>query len=415
MASPRNIDIRRIPKKQATRSANPGLDIKRKTVDKPRDPRSTNKKNSTKEHVNKKSIHVVRGGYFTVLASAFRSIAVADIFQFAFVRNLFSLRVLFFATLPIFVYQLRYIFVLKPDELLEGAKSGLGGESTSAIIAVGLAILTLIVISWLADSLITPAIIRYRYQQLDHRYVQISRTLRESSSVVLHNVWQKAVKAMVFILLVIILLIATYVAYVLSYGSTQQQVIFYGVIVIISALLFILYFSLRFWLQTITAIGDMGDQGTISLAFRQIVRHPLVSLGYSLSWIIGLLFVIGLSLALVALVIYGLDNTSVVSVHIILLASSTTLICILWSAWTAWQDGYWTKLVHSRSHEMRLVMSHEDQLGYWHFLVLVIAILFIIGLYVIVAFVFSDQINALLQNIGSRLPNSFELNLPKPQ
>ena len=121
MASPRNIDIRRIPKKQATRSANPGLDIKRKTLDKPRDPRSTNKKNSTKEHVNKKSIHVVRGGYFTVLASAFRSIAVADIFQFAFVRNLFSLRVLLFATLPIFVYQLRYIFVLKPDELLEGA------------------------------------------------------------------------------------------------------------------------------------------------------------------------------------------------------------------------------------------------------------------------------------------------------
>lgn len=414
MANPRNIDIKRVSKPQATKSANPGLDIKRKPLKKPSQDKVASDNDPIKQP-GRKPAHVSKVGYFAVLASAFRAIATADIFQFAFVRNLFSIRVLFFATLPIFVYQLRYVFVLKPNELLDGVKTSLGGSGTSTIVAVGLAILTLAIISWLADSLITPAIIRYRFQQLDHRQVLISRTLKESSSVVLHNVWQKAVKIIVFLLLITFMLLAGYFAYVLGYGSSQQQIVFYGLLSFVGIIIFALYFALRFWLQTITAVGDTGEQGTIGLAFKQLIKHPLTSLGYSMSWIFGLSFVMALSFSIVALVIYGLDNTRVVSLHIIFLAGSTTLLCILWSVWTAWQNGYWTKLVHSRSYEMRLVLSHEDQLRYWHFLVLIIVVLFIITSYVVLVFVLSDQLNALLHSISSKLPSSFELNLPKPQ
>lgn len=294
-------------------------------------------------------------------------------------------------------------------------KSSLGAENTSVIIALGLALLTLAIVSWLADTLITPAILRFRYQQLDNRRVTISRSLRESSSVVLHNVWQKTVKFAVFVAIVAGLFIGIYVSYVLGYGSIQQQVVFSSIVGFLVLAILCLYFALRFWLQTITAVGGMGERSSIGLAFRQLFRHPLTSFGYSLSWMVSLVIAIGLSCSIAALVVYGLDNTDLVSLHIIILAGATTLICILWSVWTAWQNGYWAKLVHSRSRELRLVVSHEDQLQYWHFLILIIIVLFVVTAYIVLAYLFADQLNSALRSLSSALPHTFELNLPKPQ
>lgn len=413
MANSRNIDIKKVPKVRATKQSNPGLDIKMRTKPAPMVKPKAESKNVSPKPKQRTKDH--RVGYFAVQASAWRAVATADIFQFSFVRNLFSLRVLFFAVLPIFIYQLRYILVLKPDELLNNLKSGLGAESTSGIIAFGMALLTLAIVSWLADTLITPAILRYRYQQLDKRRVSIGRTLRESSSVVLHNVWQKTVKTAVFIIMVLALFIGLYVSYVLGYGSISQQVVFGSIVGFVVLLLFCMYFALRFWMQTITAVGGTGERSGISLAFRQLFRHPLTSFGYGLSWVVSLIITIALSILIVMMTVYGLDNTNVVSLHIIYLAGSTTLICVLWSVWTAWQNGYWSKLVHSRSRELRLVVSHEDQLQYWHFLILIIFVLFVITIYIVLAYLFADQLNSALRSISSKLPHSFELNLPKPQ
>lgn len=415
MANPRNIDIKKVPKVKATSRANPGLDIKPKRTKPTTKATPAPNPTSKESEQQSKRTGVHRVGYFAIQASAWRAVVSADIFQFSFVRNLFSLRVLFFAILPVLIYQLRYILVLKPDELLSGAKNSLGAENTSIIIALGLAILTLAIVSWLADTLITPAILRFRYQQLDRRRATIARSLRESSSVVLYNAWQKAVKFMVFLVILLSLFISIYVSYVLGYGSLQQQVVFSSIVGFITLIFLCLYFALRFWLQTITAVGGIGERNSIGLAFRQLFRHPLTSFGYSLSWVMSLIIAIGLSCLIAAVVVYGLDNTDLVSLHIIILAGATTLICILWSVWTAWQNGYWAKLVHSHSRELRLVVSQEDQLQYWHFLILIIVVLFVVTTYIVLAYLFADQLSSALRSLSSALPHTFELNLPKPQ
>jgi hypothetical protein len=190
----------------------------------------------------------------------------------------------------------------------------------------------------------------------------------------------------------------------------------FGLIVgFVVLLLLCMYFALRFWMQTITAVGGVGEYSGISLAFRQLFRHPLTSFGYGLNWVVSLVITITLNILIVMTVVYGLDNTNLVTLHIIYLAAGTTFICVLWSVWTAWQNGYWSKLIHSRSRELGLVMSHQEQLQYWHFLILIIIVLFVIIVYIVLTYLFADQLISALRSVSSKLPHTFEINLPKPQ
>ena len=409
MAKSRNIDIVKVPKQRPTRNKAPSLDI--------RPPKPIDKKSQAKPQTKKykKVPRKQRAGISEVLVSAWQGVFSADIFQMSFVRNLFSLRVIFFAALPIAVYQLRYVFVLKPDELLDGLRGFLAVENTTNILVFGLTVVTLAVLSWLADTLITPSIIRFRFSRLDNRSISMGRSIREASSEVLHNVAQKTVKLLVLLTLLAFVIGAGYASYVLGYGSISEQTSFIIGFGSLFGVILVYYFALRFWLQVISSVGGTAEHSRVGLGFKQLFYHPLISFGYGIIWIVALSIVVCASLAVTALVIYWLDNTDSVSLHILILAGSTTLICVLWSVWTAWQNGYWTKMIHSRSRTIPLVMSQSDELKYWHFLVLIIVVLLVISSYVVFAFVFSDQIYKAIGSLKSALPETFKLNLPKPQ
>lgn len=441
MSKQRNIDIKRVPKQPpaTVKDGRTGLALRPRLKDVTSPPpqrrrpsvglttskntpptRSNNKPESVtpvvapKPKKIKKVPRRQRAGFYEILVSAGKATMSADIFQIAFIRNLFSLRVVFFAILPIIIYQLRYILVLKPDELLEYLRGFVVADNTSNLLIFGFVIISYILISWMADTLVAPSIVRYRYGQLDHRRVSMVRSVREAASEVMHNVGQKLAKQLVWIGMTIAWVALSYVVYVLGYGSLNQQIY----LLIISAGLFaitmVFYFALRYWLQVITAVGGTAEYSRIGLGFRQLFYHPLASIGYGFYWLLALAVIITINLALSALVLYGLENTESISLHIIYLSGSTTLFCIIWSAWTAWQYGFWTKIVHSRSRTIPLVLSRLDELKYWHFLVLIIIVLAVLSIYIVLALIFSNEIYSALGSIGQFLPESFKLNLPKP-
>lgn len=416
MATLRNIDINRVPKKRPTQPEVLSLDMHKKRK---RNLGVSPAMRQKAPRVSPKKVREVsyrqHSGFFEVQAFAWRSVASADIFQMSFIRNLFSLRVLFFATLPIMVYQLRYTLVLRPDELLGHIRSMLAVESTTNILVLGLVIVTAALISWLADTLITPSIIRFQFSQLDNRNTTMGQSVREASSEVLHVIGQKIVRVFIFSAIFLVGLVASRAVYILGYGSLNQQIGLLTIMAGLFGIIAVFYFALRFWLQVITAVGGTAERSRIGLGFRQLFYHPLMSFGYGIFWIASLFIAILVSFALILLVIYGLDNTSSVALHIFILAGSATLLCIIWSIWTTWQSGYWTKMIHSRSRAIPLVLSQLDELKYWHFLVLIILVLAVMVLYIVLAFIFSEQIYALLRSFEATLPDTFKLNLPKPQ
>ena len=119
-------------------------------------------------------------GVWFALKSGLSSIFSSDIFLPALLRNIFSLRTTILVLIPIIYFQIKYFIVLKPDQVLSRLKSFISPQNTFQFVGLGLVVLVAIILSWLADTIILPALYRYKYQKIDNRPVKIFNSLKES-------------------------------------------------------------------------------------------------------------------------------------------------------------------------------------------------------------------------------------------
>ncbi len=352
--------------------------------------------------------------YFTLLWSGITAIFSSEIFLLSLLRNLLSLRVLCFAILPLVYFQLHFLSVLKPDQALVKLKLILAPSNTFQFIMLVSVVFLLMLASWLADTIIIPALIRLRYQQLDRRKALISAALADSLKGVVSNSLQKLTKLIVLIFVLVLVVVGYYAIYLLGYGSLSIQIWFYCLFSILVLVILCLFISFKFWLQASTAIGSGYGKSKFLMSIKQVSLHPGRALCYGISWLGFLSATIFASLGLAYAEILLLQTIQSVTANILWLAIFTTLLYILWSIWSASQVGFWTALVRSRRHPAHLVFSSEGESGYMGLLVVVITILLISGAFLAICVAYSSQLSLVLSEVWSRLPDTIKINLTKP-
>ncbi len=416
MATPKNIDIKRVSRMSTVKS--PKVSAARPApAPRPtptRAPAPAPAPRPTPTPTRAPAPRPAQSGVITMVSSAWKSVLIADIFQLSLARNLLGARVLFFVILPILIFQLRYLSVLKLDELLIELKAGVSAQNTSMLIVLGGTILIIALVSIIADSLITPALLRFRYQQLDNREPKLSNSLKQSASQILGSFLQKIVKVMVFMLILGFAALTILAIYVLGYGSIYQQAFLCLCALVVLIMMIAVYSTLRFWLMASVAIGTETGTAKLSPAFKYTLSHPLASIKYGFVWMLHLMLFFGLSLALVAINVYLIDTTTAVSLQILVLSSFSTFLYILWSVWTAWQVGYWARVVRVHGMKAGLVMHNNRNPGYLSLLIVVMIAAVIVITYFIASSAVSAELASYLTQLSSSLPSSIDIKLPRP-
>lgn len=346
--------------------------------------------------------------------SSILSVFDSGIFLASFIRNIFSIRTIFFIAIPIIYFQLKYIIVLKPDQLLDRLKSFISPQNTFQFVGFGLAFLIIVILSWLADTILTPGLYRYRYQKIDSRPTKVSIAVKESIRNVGGISLNKLIKALIFIGFFLLLVLSIYLMYVVGYGSLKSQFSLYITVLMVFSFIYLIYVKFRFYMQTSYSIALGSSQNKLLISSKQSFMRPLRSIAQSFIWLGVLLAVITVSLGLVFLESQILYNTESISLNILYLSIITTSLYLLWSSWTAFQVGYWSGLVNYERALSHVHFQADEESGYFGLWILIIVIMIIIAVYFFVSLVLSSQLSDILVGIWDKLPDSIKINIPKP-
>ena len=346
--------------------------------------------------------------------SSILSVFDSGIFLASFIRNIFSIRTIFFIAIPIIYFQLKYIIVLKPDQLLDRLKSFISPQNTFQFVGFGLAFLIIVILSWLADTILMPGLYRYRYQKIDSRPTKVSIAAKESIRNVGGISLNKLIKALIFIGFFLLLVLSIYLMYVVGYGSLKSQFSLYITVLMVFSFIYLIYVKFRFYMQTSYSIALGSSQSKLLISSKQSFMRPLRSIAQSFIWLGALLAVITISLGLVFLESQILYNTESISLNILYLSIITTSLYLLWSSWTAFQVGYWSGLVNYERALSHLHFQADEESGYFGLWILIIVIMIIIAIYFFVSLVLSSQLSDILVGIWDKLPDSIKINIPKP-
>lgn len=355
-----------------------------------------------------------RLGYFRLLGQSWKAVFDSNIFQLSLLRNLLSVRALLIALIPFVFFQLRYFLVLKPDQILERARSLFDPQNSSILITSAGLILAVVLISFLADSVISPALLRYNFQKLGKRKVKMYQSLADSMSLSYGSIAQRILKFLVFIVFASFVLALFYGAYVFGYGSISEQISYISVVAAIAIIILSLYFCFKYWLQASFAIGSKGGRSKIAIPFDRVFKHPINSIGMGLNWLVSLAVFASLGLGVAALEIYFVEITSSIMSQLLILAAGTTLVYLIWTIWMAWQSGYWSSIVEHYATTERLEFEVIPEPRYWQFVSLVIILLLVVVGFIIFSYMNADRLINLLQDISNRIPANLNINLPKP-
>lgn len=243
----------------------------------------------------------------------------------------------------------------------------------------------------------------------------MSRSVRDSMSISFAGTAQKFFKLLVLLFNLVITTAIFYGAYVLGYGSLENQYVFYAIGVLLALVQYSLYFYFKYWLSTGIAVGYTQGRSKVALAVKMPLLHPLSAVGYGLNWIISLGVCVTALLALSFGAIRAVELLPVIWQQVLALAIASTLVYLVWSMWTSWQTGYWTAIVEHKSRLSDLSFASLEESKTWQFLSLIIIIFIICGSFVLVSYMFSDKLVGALDLIYSKIPETIQLNLPKPQ
>lgn len=355
-----------------------------------------------------------RMGYWKLIGKSWRAVFDANIFQLALLRNLLGLRSISIILVPIVYFQLRYLLILKPDQVLTKVKSYVSPQNTTNLILLGGVFMALLLISFIADSIISPALIRYQYQRLGSRRPKMSQSIKQSMSLSFVSVSQRLLKSLILIINLSVSLMIIYFAYILGYGSVERQITYLLISFFILLVQYSLYFNFKYWLQASLAIGYTQGRSKLAMAIKQTMLHPISSLGYGINWLKSILVILLLNLVLVWGVIYLIELSGLIWQQILILAIFSTLVYLIWSVWTCWQAGYWSAIVEYKSQAVGLSFASIEESKTWQFLSLIIILFIIIGSYIVISYLFSDKIISLLDGLNSKIPSTIKVNLPKP-
>lgn len=402
MNTNRNIDIARVNKSKAASRSNSSI--------RPRpEDHSDNQPKAKPAYRNNTGIP-----FFSLTWSSIAAVFRSDLFILSFIRNLLSVRVLLFAILPLVYFQLRYMLILKPDQILVNLKSVVAPSNTFQFITWLAAGCLLVLVSWLADTVIYPALVRIRYQQLDERKPLIKKALSDSLKGIIPNSLQKLTKSAVALVLILVALAGYYAMYILGYGELRLQIWLYVVFSVFVLVVFCIYISFRSWLQAATAIGSDQGKSKLAISAKQAIFHPASAIWHGFNWLLSLAIFIAASLVLVWAEIYLLLKVQSTSLNILLLAVFTTILYLLWTVWSSSRAGYWAYIVHFRRHNVKLVFSSEAESSYIGLWIVIIAVLLVFGLFLAICVAYSGNLSALLSSIWAKLPDTIKVNLPRP-
>ena len=319
--------------------------------------------------------HPKRMGYWSLIGKSWRAVFDSNIFQLSLLRNLLSLRALFFIALPAIYFQVRYMLVLKPEQILGKLKNYISPQNTTILILIFGVILGAIIISFIADSIINPALFRYYYQKLGNRKPKMSQAIKDSMSLSFASVSQRLFKALVLIANLVVSAIIIYVAYVLGYGSLELQVVYFCLAGLIVLIQYAIYFYFKYWLQVSIAIGYTQGRSKLAMSIKQTILHPLAAIGYGINWVKSVVVVVLLCLAVDWLVVYWVGSLASIWLQLLTLAASSTLIFLLWIIWTSWQAGYWSAIIEHNAHKASLAFAPLEESKTWQFISLIIMLL----------------------------------------
>lgn len=354
-------------------------------------------------------------GFWTLILRSWGLVFDAKVFQLSLLRNLLSLRGLFFALIPFAYFQLRFYFVLKPNQILSKANRLTASENTSIFLSVFALLLVMLLISFLADNLIAPALMRYNFQKIGNRKPKLYRAIKESASISLAYTTIKFIKVVVFLLVLGLSTVCVFGAYLLGSGSITQMILYLSVVTTVVVLLLSLYFAFKYWLLGGVAIGYRAGVSKFKLALKRVFGHFISSAGMGLNWLITLSVFCALSLTLSYLVIVFVDKSDSWLVQLVLLALGTTAVYFVWSIWTAWQSGYWSCIIENKALEEGLLYSRVSYSSGWQFFVLLVICTFIVLGCFVISLMYSDRLIDLLGSLSKNIPDKLQYNLPKPQ
>ena len=364
-----------------------------------------------KKSIRTKKLTIGLGfGLFNGIKTIFNS----SIFMFSFLRNLFSYKPLFFIFIPLVYFELRYLLVLKPDQILSSIKSILTPQNTFQFVAYGLAIIVLLILSWLFDTFVVSALMRYNFQKIDHRKSTALRNINEALKNTGTMVLAKIQRKLVFIFCFIMFCLLIYCSFILGYGSLTNQITLYILSSIFIVIIYALYVKFRFTLQASSAIGLDSQKKKFTISLGQAFRHPVRSFLQSFLWILIFVIITLLCSYLAYSLINLLINSESVATNIGYLSIYSALIYILWSCWTAFSVGYWSSLENYEKHMTRLSFYADHDSDYFAFWILVIIILIALITYFAISFIFSSEISEFLVSIWNSLPDTVKINIPKP-
>lgn len=346
--------------------------------------------------------------------NSLRAVFESNMFQLSLMRNLLSLRTIFFALIPLIYIQLRYFLILKPDELLYKLKSLLLPQNTSLTITFGGLILAVLMVSFLAELLIFPALLRYYYQKIGHRRPKMARSLQDSMSMSYTNIGLKVFKILILLTISSAFIISLYLTFLLL---SQDNIVLFASLLLVGlvfTILFLIYTNLRFWLVGCGAIACASPK-KIPSALAGSFGHPVRSMGFGLNWLIYLLLFVLISLGAAIAQIGIITSSDSLWVQIFTLAAGTTITYIIWTIWTAWQAGYWATILEHYGPRHGLTYLNLEESRVWQFVSLAVIAVIISILYVLIAYSYSDRIINMLDYISSKIPDRLNISLPKPQ
>lgn len=320
-----------------------------------------------------------------------------------------------FLALPAIYFQIRYLLVLKPDQILNKLRNYSAPQNTSLIIFLFALFLTAVLVSFLADSIIYPALTRYYYQKLGSRKPKMSQSIKDSMSISFAETAQKFFKLMVLLINLAVTVVIFYGAYVLGYGSLENQYVLYVIGGLLALVQYSLYFYFKYWLSAGIAVGYTQGRSKVALAIKMTLLHPFSALGYGLNWILSLSVCVLALLSLSWGATQAVERLPNIWQQLLALAIASTLVYLVWSMWTSWQTGYWTAIVEHKSRLYDLSFASLEESKSWQFLSLLIMLFIICGSFVLVSYMFSDKLVGVLDSLYSKIPENIQLNLPKPQ
>jgi len=343
-----------------------------------------------------------------------RSVFDGSIFAFSFLRNAFSLKPLLFILVPLIYFEIKYLFVLKPDEILTSLKSFLTPQNTFQFVAIGLVALLLIIISWLLDTIIVSGLYRYKFQKIDYRPAKATASIDDMVKFSGGASISKVIKAVFFIISFILFGALFYLGYILGYGSLSTQITLFFIISIFVLVYYSIYLKFRFTMQNSSAISlGLGSNKFIT-SLKQSFSHPLRSFCQGIVWLFTLLISVSLSGLFTYLLIRNLTANDSIGINVASLTIFTFVIYATWSIWNTFTVGYWASLTNYEKH-MSKIGFHIDREGdYFGFWIIIIAVLVVLVLYFVVSFMFSAQISEFLTEAWSILPDTIKINVPKP-